>query len=71
MSPTLANLKHWSSFRSTNNNLGQLLEEKSQWINTVPVIKKEKMKKRGTFRGVRLGLSLRNVLKQIELFLNL
>lgn len=29
------------------------------------------MKKIGTFRGVSLGLSLRNILKQIELFLNL
>lgn len=62
----MANLKHWNSLRSTNNNLRPLLEEKCQWINIVPVIKKEKMKKIGTFRRVRLGLSLGNILKLIQ-----
>lgn len=62
----LANLKHCSSLKSTNNDLWQLLEEKSQWINVVPVIKKAKIKKMVTCRGVELGLSLRNILKQVQ-----
>lgn len=62
LSSILANFKHWS----TNNYHWLLLEEKSQWISIVAVIRQEKMKKMGTIRGVRLGLPLRNIWKQIQ-----